>query len=198
MWIVFGTTLAMTSAQTGLRAYYISGLLNTSEDTVGEWIARWLLWSSVPLVLYPFVRDHGVPRSLAIFLGLSWYFAIVSGVDPRVFGGPAPPEWLAYTHYAATGVVLLAASLTVLWLYRVLGAIWIVTSIAYGTTFLVSKFTDALDLPQVFIASETLLQRFESCSFSVRPAGRTVHGREANPVVLPIVVRERQIAHRHR
>ena len=162
-------------------------------------MARWLLWGSLPVVLYPFVVHRGVPRPLAIFLAFSWYFAIVSGVHPRVFGGPPTPDWLAYTHYGATGVVLLAASLTVLSLYRVLGAIWIVTSIAYGTLFLVSRFTDALDLPsELFIASEYVYYTTFGVLLLLLVPAELPEVADAAPVVVTIRDRERALAQRHR
>ena len=84
--------------------------------------------------------------------------AIVTGLDPRVFDGPAPPDALRYSHYVASGLILLVASCLLLWVRRWLGWLWIVVTVAYCSTFLASDLSDDLDVPsEVYIATEYAL-----------------------------------------
>lgn len=156
-WAVFFTTYAMRAVHDShLRLYYISDLLNSRHDSITEFLMRWFLWFSVVLVYLPYIlRRHG--RRCAWALGLAWAFAIVSGLDLRVFGAAENSDVLKYMHYAATGILMLVASVIILQTrphYR-LGWFWFATTIVYTSCFLVSHFSSDVDIPgEVFMCAE--------------------------------------------
>lgn len=158
LWIVFGVTFGMKAAQSGVKPYYISGLLNSGEDTVAEFVIRWTLWGSIPIVLFRIVRRRLSSPAWAWALLVSWYIAIATGVNPRVFDGPSPSEALQLSHYVASGLVLLVSSLVLLQIQKWLGWFWIVVTVVYCSTFLVSRFSDEVDIPaEIYIATEYTL-----------------------------------------
>ena len=179
-WAVLLTTYAMRAAHDShLRLYYISDLLNSRHDSITEFFMRWFLWFSVVLVYLPHIlRRHG-PRS-ALALGLAWTFAIVSGLDLRVFGAEENSDVLKYMHYVATGILMLVASVIILRTrphYR-LGWFWIATTIVYASCFLVSHFSSDVDIPgEAFMCAEyiffttfgVVVLLTESQSFKTRP-----------------------------
>ena len=198
-WLVFGITYGMKAAQSGVKPYYISGLLNSAEDTVFEFVIRWLLWGSIPVLLFGRVRRRlSVRWAWAILL--AWMLAIVTGVDPRVFGGPAPPEVLAISHYVASGLVLLVASLILLQIQRYLGWFWIFVTVVYCSTFLVSRFSDAVDIPsEIYITTEYLLYFITGVAVLLVPAPEPTPLEEVK-IVPPVTIRsrEREMERMHR
>ena len=133
---------------------YISDLLNSSRDNPVTLTLRWLLWFSVPVVIYGPVRERAGVWS-ARFLAAAWALAILTGLQPQVFGAPLP-DALRYAHYGGTGVVFLA-SCAFLWVarWRRAAALWAVISVAYCALFLAKTFDDRFDMAsQVFMAVE--------------------------------------------
>lgn len=156
-WAVLLTTYAMRGAHDShLRLYYISDLLNCRQDSITEFLMRWFLWFSVVLVYLPYIlRRHG--RRSAWALGLAWAFVIVSGLDLRVFGAAENSDILTYMHYAATGILMLVASVIILRTrpHYLLGWFWIVTTIVYASCFLVSHVSSDVDIPgEAFMCAE--------------------------------------------
>lgn len=156
-WAVLLTTYAMRAAHDShLRLYYISDLLNSRHDSITEFLMRWVLWFSVVVAYLPYIlRRHG--RRSAWALGLAWTFAIVSGLDLRVFGAAENSDVLKYMHYVATGLFMLVASVIILRTrphYR-LGWFWVATTVVYASCFLVSHFSSDVDIPgEAFMCAE--------------------------------------------
>ena len=156
-WMVFGITFGMKAVQSGVKPYYISGLLNSGDDTVAEFFVRWILWGSIPVVLFRVVRRR-FSSCWAWTLLVAWMLAIVTGFDPRVFDGPGPPDALRYSHYGASGLVLLVCSLLLLRVQKWLGGFWLVVTVVYCGTFLASDLVDDLDIPsEIYITTEYVL-----------------------------------------
>ena len=179
-WAVLLTTYAMRAAHDShLRLYYISDLLNSRHDSITEFLMRWFLWFSVVLVYLPHILGrHG--RRSAWALGLAWAFAIVSGLDLRVFGAEENSDVLKYMHYAATGILMLVASVIILRTrpHYLLGWFWIATTIVYASCFLVSHFSSDVDIPgEAFMCAEyiffttfgVVVLLTESQEFNTRP-----------------------------
>lgn len=202
LWIVFGVTYAIKASQTGVQPYYISGLLNSAEDTVPEFVLRWVLWGSVPVVLFVTVRRR-LSTCWAWTLLVVWWLAIGTGVDPRVFDGPAPSDALQFAHYAASGLVLLVASLVLLQIRRWLGWFWILVTVAYCSTFLLSRYSDDIDIPaEVYITTEYVLYLTTGVAVLLVPATSPrppppLEGVEVRPGV-NVLARERALERMHR
>ena len=165
--MAFASTYAIKSTQDNdLKLYYISGLLNSSNDTLDEFVVRWALWVLVTPILYINIRPH-TTFAWSILVPGSWITAIVTGVQFQVFDGPSPTDILKYAHYGATGFVMLSSSLTLIVLgFRMSGIFWLFTSVVYCTLFLVDSFVDTFDIPSdAFMITEYIFYTFFSlCS----------------------------------
>tara|TARA_B110001450_G_scaffold156558_1_gene145888 strand:+ start:1433 stop:2014 length:582 start_codon:yes stop_codon:yes gene_type:complete len=151
------TTYAMRAAHDStLCLYYISDLLNSQHDSIPEFLMRWFLWFSVVIVYLPFLlRRHG--RRSAWVLGLAWTFTIASGLDLRVFGAEESSDILKYMHYAATGILMLVASVIILRTrpHHRLGWFWVVISVVYASCFLLFHISSGVDIPsEAFMCAE--------------------------------------------
>lgn len=156
-WLVFGITFGIKAGQSGVKPYYISGLFNSSQDTIPEFFIRWVLWGSIPIVFFRIVQRRFSSRWAWLLLA-SWMLAIVTGVDPRVFDGSGPPDWLRYSHYVASGLVFLVSSFVLGYVNRYLGWFWVIVTIVYCSTFLASDLSSDLDIPsEIYIATEYAL-----------------------------------------
>lgn len=147
---VLVVTYAMTSVD-GFEFYYISSLLNDGGDSVAMFVVRWILWFSVPLVMIPSIRRRTVGRRPSYVMVLVWWFAVVSGIQFRIFMSSVDStlrEVFRYLHYAGTGFVMLAAAYLLHLCGRsILAVVWCLVTVVYCTAFLIDHLTDSLDIP---------------------------------------------------
>lgn len=158
LWLVavYAGTYAMKAVREGrVGLEYISSLMNSGSDTVALFVARWLLWLSVPFVIYAPVARALSPAWARGYVAV-WYLAVFTGVEPRVFGGESL-EALAYAHYAASVLVMLY-SVAALWAraLRRLAAFWLLVVAVYGGLFVADQVAPLPGVPDALKVVEAV------------------------------------------
>lgn len=169
---VLGATYGLAAAMDPDSAsiYYLSDMFSYPFDTPAVLVVRWALWLSVPLVTWETLstkvrlgvdphrtgwlkikRSRLVGECAAVANLVVWWLLIFSGLDARAFGGARPSEGQRVFHFVCAGLLLgVYGFLLLLARFRIIGTLWLLTSLPYGVLFLMARENRVTVFPTEF------------------------------------------------